>query len=50
MSAADRALAERQQQGLPPQVTDAATVARVAALLRHAAPDHEREGVVDDAA
>lgn len=39
MTAAERALAERQQQGLPPTVTDPATVARVARLVRAVAAE-----------
>lgn len=44
MTAADRARASREAQGLPPAVTDPAALARVVALLKAAHPKEPERG------
>lgn len=43
MSAAERAFAEAEAQGLPERIEDAATLARLAVLLAPAAPAVDRQ-------
>lgn len=44
MTAAERALAERRQQELPERITDPATIARIARLVRAVAAGSAEQG------